>query len=59
MYFVLPTAFGTPTFKIGGLVVTAWETTTRSITFVGQGAISYTIYRSTYPLTGTIQVSLS
>ena len=55
----MPAAWGSPTFKIGGLVVTAWETTTRSITFVGQGAISYTIYRSTYPLTGTIQVSLS
>lgn len=59
IYFVMPAAWGSPTFKIGGLVVTAWETTTRSITFVGQGAISYTIYRSTYPLTGTIQVSLS
>ena len=27
-------------FRVGGLVVTAWETTTRSLTFVGQGAIS-------------------
>ena len=58
LYFVLPAAWGAPTFKIGGLTVTAWQTTTRSITFVGQGAASYTIYRSTYPLTGTISVSL-
>jgi hypothetical protein len=58
LYFVLPAAWGAPAFKIGGLAVTAWETTTRSITFVGQGAVSYTIYRSTYPLTGTISVSL-
>lgn len=57
LYIVLPTSFGTPLFSIGGLASTAWETTTRQIAFVGQSARSYTVYRSTYPLTGTISVS--
>lgn len=57
LYFVLPVSFGTPLFSIGGLASTAWETTTRSIAFSGQAARSYTIYRSTYPITGTISVS--
>ena len=54
LYVVMPASFGSPTFTIGGLVNSAWQTTTRSITFTGQAARSYTIYRSTYPITGTV-----
>ena len=54
IYVVLPTSFGTPTFAVSGLTSSAWETTTRTITFAGQSAQSYGIYRSTYPITGTV-----
>jgi hypothetical protein len=59
LYVVLPASFGSPTFTIGGLVNSAWETTTRSITFTGQAARSYTIYRSTYPITGNVVLVVS
>jgi len=59
IYVVLPTSFGVPTFAVSGLTSSAWETTTRSITFAGQTAQSYGIYRSTYPITGTINLTVS
>lgn len=59
LHVVLPASFGTPTFTIGGLTNSAWETTTRSITFSGQAARSYTIYRSTYAVTGTVVLVVS
>jgi hypothetical protein len=59
LHVVLPASFGSPTFTVGGLVNSAWETTTRSITFTGQAARSYTIYRSTYAITGTVVVVVS
>ena len=58
VYVVLPTAFGTPTIKINGIVSSAWSTSTRSITFTNQSANSYTIYRSIYPITGTALVEV-
>jgi hypothetical protein len=59
IYVVLPTSFGVPTFAVSGLTSSAWETTTRTITFAGQTAQSYGIYRSTYPITGTIHLTVS
>ena len=59
IYVVLPTSFGTPTFAVSGLTSSAWETTTRTITFAGQSALSYGIYRSTYPITGTVNLVVS
>lgn len=59
IYVVLPTSFGVPTFAVSGLTSSAWETTTRTITFAGQAAASYGIYRSTYPITGTINLTVS
>jgi hypothetical protein len=56
IYFVLAAVLGPPTFTVGGLVNTAWQSTTRRIAFTG---LDYTLYRSTYPLTGTIRVSLA
>ena len=56
IYFVLPATWGAPTFTVGGLLNTAWASTTRQIAFTG---LDYTIYRSTFPLTGTIRVSLA
>jgi hypothetical protein len=56
IYVVLPTSFGVPVFAVSGLTSSAWETTTRSITFTGQAAQSYGIYRSTYPITGTVNL---
>jgi hypothetical protein len=56
IYVVLPTSFGVPVFAVSGLTSSAWETTTRSITFTGQTAQSYGIYRSTYPITGTVNL---
>ena len=59
IYVVLPTSFGVPTFAVSGLTSSAWETTTRTITFSGQSALSYGIYRSTYPITGTVNLTVS
>ncbi len=59
LYVVLPASFGTPTFAVSGLTSSAWETTTRTITFSGQSALSYGIYRSTYPITGTVNLVVS
>lgn len=59
IYFVLPTSFGVPTFAVSGLTSSAWETTQRTITFTGQAATSYGIYRSTYPITGTVNLTVS
>jgi len=59
LYVVLPASFGTPTFAVSGLASSAWETTTRTITFSGQAAASYGIYRSTYPITGTVNLVVS
>jgi hypothetical protein len=59
IYVVLPTSFGTPTFAVGGLTSSAWETTTRTITFTGQAAASYGIYRTTYPITGNVSLVVS
>jgi hypothetical protein len=56
IYVVLPTSFGTPTFAVSGLTSSAWETTQRTITFSGQTPTSYGIYRSTYPITGTVNL---
>jgi hypothetical protein len=56
IYVVLPTSFGVPTFAVSGLTTSAWETTQRTITFSGQTATSYGIYRSTYPITGTVNL---
>ena len=56
IYVVLPTSFGTPTFAVSGLTSSAWETTSRTITFAGQSALPYVIYRSTYPITGTVNL---
>ena len=56
IYVVLPTSFGVPTFAVSGLTSSAWETTQRTITFSGQAATSYGIYRSAYPITGTVNL---
>ena len=56
IYVVLPTSFGTPTFAVSGLTSSAWETTSRTITFAGQSALPYVIHRSTYPITGTVNL---
>jgi hypothetical protein len=59
IYVVLPTSFGVPTFAVSGLTTTAFETTQRTITFAGQPATSYGIYRSTYAVSGTVSLTVS
>jgi len=59
IYVVLPTSFGLPTFAVSGLTSSAWETTQRTVTLAGQSALSYGIYRSTYPITGTVDLVVS
>jgi hypothetical protein len=59
IYVVLPTSFGVPTFAVSGLTSSAWETAQRTITFAGQAATSYGIYRTTYPITGTVSLVVS
>ena len=59
VYVVLPTSYGSPTLKVNGLISSAWELTTRSITFTGQAARSYNIYRSTYAVTGVVTLEVA
>lgn len=59
VYVVLPDSFGEPTFRVNGFMSTAWELTTRSITFDGQASRAYRIYRSTYSVTGTVLLEVS
>lgn len=59
IYVVLPTSFGSPAFVVSGLASSAWETTQRTIAFGEQAATSYGIYRSTYPITGTIALTVT
>lgn len=59
IYVVLPASFSAPTIKLNGFVSSAFELTTRSITFSGQAARPYAIYRSTYPITGTVAVEVA
>lgn len=59
VYVVLPESFGNPTFRVNGFASTAWELTTRSITFDGQASRAYRIYRSTYAVTGNLLLEVS
>lgn len=59
IYVVLPTSFGVPTFAVSGLTTSAFETTQRTSTFAGQPATSYGIYRSTYPISGTVNLTVT
>lgn len=59
LYVVLPDSYGGPIIKANGFLSSAWELTTRSITFDGQAARAYRIYRSTYAVTGTVLVEVA
>ena len=59
LYVVLPDSFGAPLISVGGFRTTAWELVTRSITFTGQSARAYRIYRSSYPVTGSVLVEVA
>lgn len=59
IYVVLPESFGRPNISVNGFRVTAWQTTTRSITFDGQSPRAYVVYRSTYQVTGTVLVEVA
>lgn len=59
VYLVVPASFGTPLIDVNGLRVTAWQTAVRSIAFDGQAARGYQIYRSLYPVTGSISIGVS
>lgn len=59
VYVVLPNSFGDPSISIGGFRSTAFELTTRAVTFSGQAARTYRVYRSTYPITGNVLVEVA
>lgn len=59
LYVVLPDSFGSPSISVNGFRVTAWQTTMRSITFDGQSPRAYVVYRSTYPVTGSVLVEVA
>jgi len=59
LYVVLPDSFGDPLISVNGFRVTAFDATTRSITFAGQTARAYRVYRSTYPVTGSVLVEVA
>jgi hypothetical protein len=59
VYLVVPASFGVPLIDVNGLRVTAWQTSVRAITFDGQAARDYQIYRSLYAVTGSISIGVS
>jgi hypothetical protein len=59
VYLVVPASFGTLLVNVNGLQVTAWQTAVRPITFDGQAARDYQIYRSLYPVAGSISIGVS
>lgn len=59
VYVVLPVSMGEPIILVNGIPATAWEITTRSIAFSGQAARPYNVYRSTYAVTGTLQLEVA
>jgi hypothetical protein len=57
IWFAWPTAWGEPTFVVGGLTNTAWVETVQDFTNAYGYTESYNLYRSTYTQNGTgIQV---
>lgn len=52
IYFVFPTSFGTPSFKVNGLTNDAWVTTTFNHINNQRHTESYTIYRSQFRQNG-------
>ena len=59
LYVVLPDSFGSPLISVNGFRVTAWESSTRSITFSGQTARAYRVSRSTYLINGAELVEVA
>ena len=61
IYVVLPSAWVAtpPVFRVNGLVTTAFQSSARSAVFEGQPPTLYTIYRSIYPVTGTVQLEVA
>jgi len=59
VYVVLPVSMGEPSIAINGFPTSAWEITTRSITFAGQAARPYNVYRSTYAITGSLKLEVA
>lgn len=59
VYVVLPASMGEPSISINGFPSSAWEITTRSITFAGQAARPYNVYRSTYAITGSLKLEVA
>lgn len=59
VYVVLPVSMGEPVISINGFPTSAWEVTTRSITFAGQAARPYNVLRSTYAITGNLKLEVA
>lgn len=59
VYLVLPVSMGEPVISINGFPTSAWEITTRSITFAGQASRPYNVYRSTYAITGNLKLEVA
>lgn len=61
LYVVVPTSWveEEPQFRVNGLSTNAFQSSTRSITLPGQAARSYTIFRSVYAVTGTINLEVA
>ncbi len=59
VYVVLPVSMGEPSISINGFPTSAWEITTRSITFSGQAARPYNVFRSTYAVTGSLKLEVA
>lgn len=59
IYIVLPESFGEPTIRINGFPVTAWASLTRTIAFNGQSPRPYRVLRSSYAVTGVVQLEVT
>jgi len=59
IYMAFPTAWGTPTFTVNGLITTFNTITIASFTNAAGGVTGYTLYRSINKLNGNVVVTVS
>lgn len=59
VHIAFPTSYGTPVFRVNGLIVTFTPQTIANFVNASGGTASYTVYRSNNLLNGSVSISVS
>lgn len=59
VHIAFPTSYGTPVFRVNGLIVTFTQQTISDFVNASGGTTSYTIYRSNNLLNGSVSISVT